>query len=142
MSAPRPSVFAGAVVLMLAAVGYGLEVPYLAGRVNDQADLLSDGAEQQLEDRLQLLEKETGAQIAVLTIPTLEGNPIEDFSMQVVETWQLGRAGVDDGVLILISRDDRRMRIEVGSRRPNRCSRRSSRSDVASGATSTARPCS
>ena len=105
---------AGALMLILAAVGSGLEVPYLAGRINDQADLLSDAAEQQLEGSLQQLEEETGAQVAVLTIPTLEGDPIEDFSMRVVETWKLGREDVDDGVLILIARDDRRMRIEVG----------------------------
>jgi uncharacterized protein len=92
----------------------GLDVPYLAGRVNDQADLLDETFEDQLEVRLQALESETGAQVAVLTIPSLEGDPIEDFSIRVVDTWKLGREGVDDGVLILVARDDRRMRIEVG----------------------------
>lgn len=91
-----------------------LEVPYLAGRVNDQANLLDDGFEDQLEERLRLLEEETGAQVAVLIVPSLEGDPLEDFSMRVVETWKLGRADADDGVLILIARDERRMRIEVG----------------------------
>jgi uncharacterized protein len=91
-----------------------LEVPYLAGRVNDQANLLDDAFEGQLEERLRLLEEETGAQVAVLTIPSLEGDPLEDFSMRVVETWKLGRADADNGVLILIARDERRMRIEVG----------------------------
>jgi uncharacterized protein len=91
-----------------------LEVPYLSGRVIDQAGLLDDGFEGQLEERLRSLEEETGAQVAVLTIPSLEGDPLEDFSMRVVETWKLGRAGADDGVLILIARDERRMRIEVG----------------------------
>ena len=89
-------------------------MPYLAGRVNDQANLLDDGFEGQLEERLRLLEEETGAQVAVLTIPSLEGDPLEDFSMRVVETWKLGRADADNGVLILIARDERRMRIEVG----------------------------
>jgi uncharacterized protein len=91
-----------------------LEVPYLAGRVNDQANMLEDGFEAQLEERLRLLEEETGAQVAVLTISTLEGDPLEDFSMRVVETWKLGREDADNGVLILIARDERRMRIEVG----------------------------
>jgi uncharacterized protein len=91
-----------------------LEVPFLAGRVIDQAGLLDDGFEGQLEERLRLLEEETGAQVAVLIVPSLEGDPLEDFSMRVVETWKLGRAGADDGVLILIARDERRMRIEVG----------------------------
>jgi uncharacterized protein len=101
-------------VLMIAGGAWALEVPYLAGRVNDQADLFGDGFETRLEERLRVLEEETGAQVAVLTIPSLGGDPIEDFSLRVVETWKLGRAGVDDGVLILIARDDRRMRIEVG----------------------------
>jgi uncharacterized protein len=91
-----------------------LEVPYLAGRVNDQANLLDDDFENRLDDRLRKLEEDTGAQVVVLTIPSLEGDSLEDFSMRVVETWKLGRAGADNGVLILIARDERRMRIEVG----------------------------
>jgi uncharacterized protein len=100
--------------LMMAAGISALEVPYLTGRVIDQANLLDDDFRSQLEERLRVLEKETGAQVVVLTIPSLEGDPIEDFSMRVVETWKLGRADTDDGVLILIARDERRMRIEVG----------------------------
>jgi len=103
-----------ACVLATASAVIALEVPYLSGRVNDQANLLDDGFEGQLEERLRLLEEETGAQVAVLTIPSLEGDPLEDFSIRVVETWKLGRADADDGVLILIARDERRMRIEVG----------------------------
>jgi uncharacterized protein len=104
-----------AVCILLAAIGASaLEVPYLAGRVNDQANLLDDGFEGQLEERLRLLEEETGAQVAVLTIPSLEGDPLEDFSIRVVETWKLGRAEADNGVLILVARDERRMRIEIG----------------------------
>ena len=102
------------VVMAMAAGISALEVPYLAGRVNDQANMLEDGFEAQLEERLRLLEEETGAQVAVLAISTLEGDPIEDFSMRVVETWKLGREDADNGVLILIARDERRMRIEVG----------------------------
>jgi uncharacterized protein len=110
-----PSVIAIlAITLMASSAVLALEVPYLAGRVNDQANLLEDGFEGQLEERLRVLEEETGAQVAVLTIPSLEGDPLEDFSIRVVETWKLGRAGADDGVLILIARDERRMRIEVG----------------------------
>ncbi len=104
----------GIVALSLAAAAAGLEVPYLAGRVNDQAAMLGDAFKQELEERLRVLEEETGAQVAVLTIPSLEGEPIEDFSIRVVQTWKLGREGADDGVLILIVRDDRKMRIEVG----------------------------
>jgi uncharacterized protein len=102
------------VVLALAVTAGALDVPYLSGRVNDQAMMLEDTFEGQLEEQLRLLEEETGAQVAVLTIGSLEGDPIEDFSIRVVQTWKLGREGVDDGVLLLIARDDRRMRIEVG----------------------------
>ncbi len=107
-------VLAVVVFAILAVTAFAVEVPFLAGRVNDQGDLLSDGTEEVLDERLRQLEEETGAQVAILTIPNLEGDPIEDFSIRVVETWKLGRAGVDDGVLILIARDERRMRIEVG----------------------------
>jgi uncharacterized protein len=100
--------------LLVATNVAAIDVPYLSGRINDQADLLGDSFETELDGRLRQLEEETGSQVAVLTIPSLDGDPIEDFSIRVVETWKLGRAGVDDGVLILIVRDDRRMRIEVG----------------------------
>ncbi len=91
-----------------------LEVPYLAGRVNDLADMLPPDAESRIEARLERLEAERGAQVAVLTIPTLDGEALEDYSLRVAETWQLGRAEHDDGALLLIARDDRRMRLEVG----------------------------
>jgi len=100
---------------LAAAVGAAaLEVPYLGGRVNDLAGLLSDGSVSQLSAQLEALERETGAQVAVLTVPSLEGDPIEDFSMRVVETWKLGGERADNGVLVLIARDERLVRIEVG----------------------------
>jgi uncharacterized protein len=101
-------------VLLLTHEAIALEVPYLAGRVSDQANMIGDDLEDRLDARLRQLETETGAQVAVLTIPSLEDESIEDFSMRVVETWQLGRADVDDGVLVLVARDDRLVRIEVG----------------------------
>ena len=104
-----------AVLTLLAApAARALKVPYLAGRVNDGAGLMSPEARERIESKLAALEGETGAQVAVLTLPSLEGEPLEDFSLRVVETWKLGRAGVDDGVLVLVARDDRQMRIEVG----------------------------
>ena len=100
---------------LAAAVGAAaLEVPYLGGRVNDLAGLLSDGSVSQLSAQLEALEQETGAQVAVLTVPSLEGDPIEDFSLRVVETWKLGGERADNGVLVLIARDERLVRIEVG----------------------------
>jgi len=67
-----------------------------------------------LEEKLARFEEESGAQVAILTIPSLEGEPLEDYSIRVAEAWALGRAGVDDGVLVLIASQDRKMRIEVG----------------------------
>ena len=101
-------------LVALPTAGAELEVPYLAGRVNDLAGMISPEAEARIESRLAELQRSTGAQVAVLTVPSLEGDPIEDFSMRVVETWKLGSAERDNGVLFLIARDDRRMRIEVG----------------------------
>lgn len=100
--------------MLLASPLAALEVPFLAGRVNDQAALLGDGAESQLSSRLEQLEQATGAQVVVLTLPSLEGEVLEDFTIRVLDTWKLGRQGIDDGVLLLISRDDRKIRIEVG----------------------------
>ncbi len=93
---------------------YALEVPPLQGRINDRANLLSPAVEQRLTERLSDYEKKTGHQLAVLTIPTLAGDPLEDFSIRVVEQWKLGKKGKDDGVLLLVVANDRKMRIEVG----------------------------
>lgn len=98
----------------LAAVANAKDVPYLAGRVNDLADLLSESSETLLEAQLTELEQSTGSQVAVLTIASLEGEVLEDFSLRVAETWKLGRGQFDDGALLLIARDERQMRLEVG----------------------------
>lgn len=90
------------------------DVPFLSGRVVDEAALLTPEARTALEAKLAALEKDTKAQVAVLTVASLDGEPIEDFSHRVAETWKLGDAKRDDGVLFLVARDDRKMRIEVG----------------------------
>lgn len=89
-------------------------VPALTGRVVDQAELLSRATEQSLTQRLAAHEDSTGNQVVVLTIASLQGRPIEDYSLSVARAWELGQAGDDNGVLLLIARDDRAMRIEVG----------------------------
>ncbi len=91
-----------------------LDVPALSGRVNDYASMLSAGAEAAIEEKLAVLEKEESTQIAVLTVPALDGEPIEDFSMRVVEAWKLGRGDFDNGALLLVAAAERRVRIEVG----------------------------
>ncbi|HEX4954856.1 MAG TPA: TPM domain-containing protein [Thermoanaerobaculia bacterium] len=100
--------------LLLALPAAALEVPYLAGRVNDLADVIPPDAEVRINAELEKLEQEKGSQVAVLTIPSLEGESLEDFSLRVAETWKLGRGKFDDGALLLIARDDRKMRLEVG----------------------------
>ena len=102
------------VAVSLPALASGLEVPFLSGRVNDLADILSAQAEERINQRLAKLEDAAGTQVAVLTVPSLEGESLEDFSLRVAETWALGRADEDDGALLLIARDDRKMRLEVG----------------------------
>lgn len=100
--------------LALAAPAAALEVPALKGRVNDHAGLLSPEAGAALEHRLRYFEERTGHQVAVLTLDSLEGEPLEDFSIKVARAWGLGRKGQNDGVLFLISKSDRKLRIEVG----------------------------
>lgn len=102
-------------VLALAAPAAALEVPYLAGRVNDTAGLLSSDQQAALTAKLKAYEARTGHQVVVLTVPSLDGAPLEDFAIKTFRTWGLGRKGVNDGVLFVISKNDRKLRIEVGS---------------------------
>ncbi|HWO07959.1 MAG TPA: TPM domain-containing protein, partial [Polyangiaceae bacterium] len=104
-----------AVLLLLGGAASALEVPPLEGRrVNDRAGVLSARERGELEARLAAYERGTGHQLAVLIVPSLEGDPIEDFSIRVVESWKLGKQGRDDGVLLLIALQDRKIRIEAG----------------------------
>ena len=91
-----------------------LDVPPLRGRVNDLAGLLPPDRAQQLEEQLRQFEQETTHQIAVLTIPTLEGHPIEEFGIRVAETWKIGQKGRANGVILIIAQKERKIRIEVG----------------------------
>jgi len=90
------------------------DVPFLSGRVVDDAGILSSEAKTRLEQKLAEIETQTTAQVAVLTIPSLDGESLEDYSLRVASTWKLGQKGKDNGVLLLIAKDDRKMRIEVG----------------------------
>ena len=92
----------------------GQDVPYLEGRVNDYAGILSSQTISGLNAVLKSFEDSTSNQIAVLTINTLDGGSLEDFSVKVAQTWKLGQKGKDNGVLLLVVKDDRKIRIEVG----------------------------
>jgi uncharacterized protein len=108
---------AAAITLILAAwprPSVALDVPALRARVNDYAGVLSPGVARQLERQLQDFEKSDSTQIVVLTVASLEGAEIEEFSMRVAERWKIGQKGLDNGAILLISRADRKLRIEVG----------------------------
>ena len=113
-TAGRGTPFLVTAALLLAGSAAARDVPFLTGRVNDTAGMLPTEVRDHLEGKLGELEKTTGAQVAVLTIPSLDGEPLEEYSLKVAQTWKLGRKGVDDGALLLVARDDRKMRIEVG----------------------------
>lgn len=89
-------------------------VPELMGRVNDYAQMLGPQAERYLEGVLQDLERTDGTQIVVLTIPSLEGESLEGFSIRVAEQWKIGREENDSGAILMISKQDRKIRMEVG----------------------------
>lgn len=89
-------------------------IPPLTGRVVDGAAWLTPEQRTGLERRLADIEARRGSQIAILTVSTTLPEPIEAYSIRVVDAWKLGRQGVDDGVLILVGRNDRTVRIEVG----------------------------
>ncbi len=89
-------------------------LPELGGRVNDGAGLLDGAARAQLEAELAAYERATGHQFALVTVQTLDGLPIEDFSIRLAEKWKLGDAKRDDGLLLIVAARDHKMRIEVG----------------------------
>ena len=89
-------------------------VPAFTARVIDQTGTLSTEERDALEQKLAQFEASKGSQIAVLIVSTTEPETIEQYSIRVAEQWKLGRKGVDDGALLLVAKDDRALRIEVG----------------------------
>lgn len=107
-------VFLSLFSFFLLSTGVAFEVPHLSAPVVDRADLLSRSTEQKINHALKDFRKRGGAQIALLTVPTLNGLTIEQASIQVVEKWKLGTEEGDDGILFMIAQKERRLRIEVG----------------------------
>lgn len=103
----------GALFLVATSVFAQLAVPPVA-RVSDQTATLSGADIAALERTLQDFEQRKGSQIAVLVVPTTAPETVEQYALRVAETWKLGRKGVDDGALLLVAKDDRALRIEVG----------------------------
>lgn len=102
----------GLLLFSLSAVA--LEVPKATGYVTDRAGMISQTTKLKLEQFLRDFEKSDSTQLTVLTIPTLDGEVLEEFSLRVLETWKVGQKGLDNGALLLIAKAERKLRIEVG----------------------------
>jgi len=89
-------------------------IPELKQHVTDQGKLLNSQQRSHIEEILSTLKQTEGSEVAVLIVNTTQPESLEDFSMRVVEKWKLGRKNIDDGVLLLIAKNDRKIRIEVG----------------------------
>jgi uncharacterized protein len=101
-------------LLIFSLNSFALDVPRLSSPVVDNAGLLSAKVKVALADALVQVKRQTGNEIAVLTVKSLEGESIDGYSMKVSDQWKLGSKNKDNGVLFLISLDDRKLRIEVG----------------------------
>jgi uncharacterized protein len=114
-------IFLAALVLSLtggtlaATTGDGLvPIPPLTGRIVDLTGTLDATQRAALEARLAAFEQKKGAQIAVLLAPTIQPESIEQFGIRLAEAWKIGRRGIDDGVILIVAKEDRQLRIEVG----------------------------
>lgn len=102
-------------VVCLASAAYSDVIPETPSRyVVDLAGIIDDSVEMELNGYLQELEQKTSAQFVVLSVRSLDGGAIDDFSLQVAEKWKLGQKGSDNGLLLLIAMEERKYRFEVG----------------------------
>jgi len=99
---------------LLCANFFALEIPALTGPVVDNAKIMSDAKRQELEQFLLSFDKNSSAQIAVLTIPSLKGESLEEYSIRVAREWGLGNAEDSKGVLLLVAFNEKKIRIETG----------------------------
>jgi uncharacterized protein len=110
-----PRAWVAALLVCFAASAFAeVAVPQLTGRVVDQTGTLSSGDIAGLNQKLGDLESRKGSQIAVLIVPTTQPEDIAQFSIRVAEAWKIGRKKVDDGALLVVAKNDRKLRIEVG----------------------------
>ena len=101
-------------LFFIALFAWAVDVPPLKARVTDLTGTLSAQQSQALEQTLAEFEKKKGAQLAVLMVPTTQPETVEQYAVRVEEAWKLGRKGVDDSVLLVIAKNDRRLHMEVG----------------------------
>lgn len=100
--------------LLLPLLALAAELPTLTGRVVDNAGMLDAPSKAALTQKLEAFEKKSSDQIVVATVPDLGGSDIESYANRLFRAWALGQGGENNGVLLLVARDDRKMRIEVG----------------------------
>jgi uncharacterized protein len=93
---------------------HSLDVPKLQGYVNDYAGMISPSVKSRIVEELRAFEQSDSTQIVLLTIPSLEGENIEEFGIKVAERWKIGQQQKDNGVLLIVSKEERKIRIEVG----------------------------
>ena len=110
----RRALLALAALVISALAAAQIAVPPLKARVTDLTGTLSAPQQQALEQTLAEFEARKGSQVAVLLVPSTQPETVEQFAVRVQESWKLGRKRVDDGVLLLVAKDDRKLRIEVG----------------------------
>jgi len=91
-----------------------IDIPRPGGYVNDRAGMLAPATVLKLESFLRDFERSDSTQIVVLTVPSLEGEPVEAYALQVAEAWGIGQKGKDNGALLLVAKEERKIRIEVG----------------------------
>lgn len=113
-TATIPRLCAALLLCLLVSIAYAADVPMLSGRVVDNAELLTSAARERVSAALKAHEDKTTNQIAVLTIPALGEDNIEQYAIRVFETWKLGKKDKDNGVLLVIVPKERKIRIEVG----------------------------
>jgi uncharacterized protein len=117
LRARRPAGVALALLLGLSLVAGAQDeqpIPKLSARVTDLTGTLTAEQQTALDQKLSAFESAKGAQLAVLIVPTTQPETIEQYSIRVVDAWKLGRKGVDDGALLIVAKDDHKVRIEVG----------------------------
>src|SRR5881396_793855 len=107
-------VAAGVLLAGLTSARAEVAVPPLKARVTDLTGTLSGTQQQDLERRLREFEGRKGSQVAVLMLPSTQPETIEEYSIRVADAWKIGRARVEDGVILVVAKSDRKLRIEVG----------------------------
>src|SRR5260221_6737327 len=112
-----PGLLAAGAILLFAGLSPAsgeVAVPPLSAHVTDLTGTLSAQQVQDLESRLASFERGKGSQIAVLMLPSTQPETIEEYSIRVADAWKIGRARIDDGVILVVAKNDRKLRVEVG----------------------------